>query len=375
MIREAAMRVGVLTFQFETNYGALLQAYCLRQAIVDLGHECSVIDYVPPAYQGVYERPLRVRGSGIRTLGARRWLERVHIMRKCDRFRREHLNLSPRARSPEALAALRGRFDAVVVGSDQVWNTGWAYGVDPAYFLDFAAGLRRVSYAACVGPAAARPVTDPRIPDLVRQLDAVSVRDADSAAWCHRVAGRTPEITLDPTLLHGADDLLDEHPAPAEPYIAVYSLGRRSAQRQAAVARAIASETRLPIVAVWTDPLWHCDRFPEADRHARGVGPLDWLRLLKHARFVLTDSFHCTIFALRFARPFAVFDEFETGRSARIHDLLRSLNIDGRMVRTEDEARREDLYRPVPESTYAGALESARRVSLEFLRRALSPQP
>ena len=348
------MKVAVLTFRWANNYGALLQAFGLRRALESLGAEVVFPDYAPAGYRVPWWRPLGLR-QGV--------LFRPELMkRRCARFRRDYLPGTPRCDSAARLAETCRECDAVVVGSDQVWNGNGSGGFNPVYFLDFALwpNCRRISYAACFGQVDQPPATQASAGTLLKKFDALSVRNELSRNLVRRLSGRDAAVVLDPTLLHDYADLVPEPPRDGK-YILVYSIG--SGHR--ALGEWIAARARLklgmPVVTLYPDA-----RFGGADRQVLTAGPREWLALVKGAGLVVTNSFHGTAFALGMGKRFI---SWSGSRPERLEDILRRAGAPDHLALRQDEAQVDALLcaPPVPHR-----LEAERERSLAFLKGALS---
>ena len=196
------MKYGILTFHRAANYGAVLQAYALRQSLLSMGHEAEFLDYrcIPvervhsPLYfrycSGLRERLKQFLRSPVK------WKKRVVF----NRFLYRALDVDGAERlDKDALEALpAGKYDVLLTGSDQIWNPYLTCG-DTTYLLDFAPeGTIRASYAASFGVSR---IPEERIPvyqELLKQYDRITVRE-ESGLACLREMGLTGRTALDPT--------------------------------------------------------------------------------------------------------------------------------------------------------------------------------
>jgi hypothetical protein len=283
------VKAGILTFHWAYNYGAVLQAYALQQTLIPMGVEATVLDYRPPRLVS------RIGPLGLRS---GRFVHAWALRRRFDHFRRRHLRLTKRVSTTEALREATRGYDVVIVGSDQVWNLNIIRG-DLNYFLAFANGVRKVSYAADFGqPQEIAPYrTD--LARLLARFDRISVRTGLSREMVAALSPHDAAIVLDPTLLHDFSAVA----APvriAQPYILVYSLWRGTdSDVLAALVRKVASASGLPVYSVSS-----ARDFPVADCHLRRLGPAEWLSSFQNAAFVCTDSYHGFLFAVKNRKPF-----------------------------------------------------------------------
>jgi hypothetical protein len=328
------MNVGILTFHFAYNYGAVLQAHGLCQTLKDLGHKVRFINYVPPGKDLPWWQ-----GWGLRSgteLPARA-LSRFRF----DQFRRRWFLTTRRCRTAEDLRAIAAEFDALIVGSDQVWNgNGGAF--DSTYFLNLGgrSRFRRVSYAACFGDPIQPAPTLAAAGPLLERFDHLSVRNRMSARLVHELSGRTAETVVDPTLLHDYKELLGKGAGTGK-YLAVYFLPRERFDTGIEVLRHVRERVNMPLV-----PLGARIANLEGDYAAACAGPNEWIQCLQNASFICTNSFHGTVFAVRFRKPFIVWSAPSTGSfrgPARIEDFLDLCGLTNRLVSERNAAVLDEL--------------------------------
>jgi hypothetical protein len=344
-------RVGILTFHYANNYGAVLQAYGLSQAIAAMGHSVEIIDYRPLAARRAYGRwprdPRKVVPSAVL-----RW--------RSYRFRRCYLPLSQRPYlAPEELRIYPPKVEFVICGSDQVWNTASYRGFDPTFFLQFLDGAltRRVSYAATFGYADDLGTHRQEISTLLSRFDHLSVRDVRSQDMVRALTGRTAEHVLDPSMLTDYGPITPARMVNG-PYVVVYCLSNNELFK--AAVRTVQRRLGMPVVSI---------NMPFKDaRVLRSGGPLQWLSLMQHADFVCTNSFHGVCFSLKNRKEFLVLPTHR-GQS-RLEDILRTAGLSDRLVHSQEELD-EAMQCAVDYGTAATRLTEAGDRSVEFLREAL----
>jgi hypothetical protein len=190
------------------------------------------------------------------------------------------------------------RFDAIVCGSDQIWNAGHTGGqFDPAYFADFGRpDAVRISYAASLGTAGLRDGQAEELRRLTARLDAISLREESGGREVASLSGRTCEVMPDPTILLGEYDEYAIPPRAQEPYIFGFRLQPSSlfddilGQSQQQLKRRIIATPSL------------CKSLARSGRSIV-PSPQAWLGLVKQADLVVTNSYHGIVFALLFQRP------------------------------------------------------------------------
>ncbi len=371
-------RIGIITFHHLPNYGAAMQAWGLQQCLRSLGHEPRFIDYQPAHHTtggapwwptdawrlkadlviaAMHARALRqrLRGDGGKTA-------------RFQRFHAEHLQFGPtRYRSNGQLRRQPPEADAYICGSDQVWNASRQFGIDPAYFLDWApAGTRRIAYAASFGRRSLPERFRARAAAMIGRLDAVSVRERSAVDEVRAMTGREPAWTPDPTLLvdHGYPEAV--LPGRSEPYLFSYTL--RSRELVADVERHLSEQAGLPVVS--PDTL--------AAEGAGAPGPLEWLGYIKAADRVITNSYHGTLFSIIFRKPFVfvALGGQKADYNERARSLLERLALTDRMVFEYDCDQLDRIAGAAPDwqavdANIRGWREQARR----FLADAIASSP
>lgn len=312
------MKIGILTYHFAINYGAVIQAWALSRHLADLGHDVHVINYDPVKGRLPWWARLLYHG---------RWQMLIRTM-KFRLFRRSHLRETVTVDDVRDIERLS--LDAVVVGSDQVWNIDFFKESDGhfnrVYLLcGLSSGVKSIAYAASMGEGL--PVGYPwreEFSAALRQFDAVSVREQFACNELLKL-GIAAQRVIDPTLLVSdvAYDLIARKKEDGRPYLFSYLL------------------TELD------RGLWLCGQYQEAKgcplelvtlRDVNGQrranpSPAKFLSLLRNAQFAITDSFHGVALSIAFNVPFAVLlKQSEPGQNARVVELLDRLSLSGRIV-------------------------------------------
>lgn len=358
------MRVGILTFHAAYNYGAVLQCYALQTYIESLGHDVNVIDYRLKPLLRVYK-----------TFDIRRFLSSnpLRCWRKC---LRETRLLPWRWRRRDAFEAFIGSrlhlasmdsiaetpYDVIIVGSDQVWNTALTDGYDPYYWASFEHpdGTSVVAYAASME---GDPSADKRaqLSRRLRGFSRISVREASLAALLGENHVAAVDV-VDPTLLLPAShwSALAGERLVTDDYLFLYEVNPHPQAEE--IALQIARQLRLRVVTLAA--LLEANTTPLAFT----ASPQTFLSLARHAAFVVASSFHGTVFALQFRRPF-VSVRSASGLDSRVANLLAQVGLQDRFVADADSERIAKWAAPLP----AVSLDTdARRRSVAFLHEVLT---
>ena len=254
-----------------------------------------------------------------------------------DEFCKSHFKVSRAFTSwMDMTEASRKEYDAVVVGSDQLWlpsNVMADY-----YTLNWVPkDVKKIAYATSFGigsiPAKYKKVYS----DYLRKIDYLSARETSGQEIIKKLAGRDVPLVNDPALLldaEGWNEIVSSTPLVKDKYVFCYFMGNNPEQRD--FVKRLANEKGLKIVA-----LLHLDQYIASDEDYVDlapwhVSPADFVNLVKNAECVCTDSFHGTVFSIIYSRPFFTFKRFNRKASlstnTRITSLLTRLGMMERLV-------------------------------------------
>ena len=281
------MKVGILTFHEGLNHGAFLQAYATMRVLENLGHEAVIINYKNSKHW--WDEDVRP------WLAYRRPIRFVDRFKKQAAFHRDQklFNQTRFTKQPEEVQKLD--FDAVVVGSDVVWNYK-VFGFDDLFFGNLPA-KKKISYAPSFGWVNHGDAHPEGVAEGIRSFDVISVRDENTQKIVESIIGEPPPIVLDPTLIHDFtdDEVVTSRIKQLDRYIMVYAYV--ADPDVITMVRNYADEHGLKVVSVGYRQFW-CDRV------FMDVGPMEWLGFYKNASFVVTSTFHGSIFSLKYEKEF-----------------------------------------------------------------------
>lgn len=306
------MKTGILTFHFARNYGAVLQCYALQEFLRSRGHSVDVLDYRPAKVADGY-KVLDLRRCLGRTPAkfirkTRTEIENIQIRKgryaAFESFLQSHLNLA----KPQD-----NGYGAVICGSDQIWNTDICGGFDPYYWGDVPKGWngKLFSYAASLENCT---------PDLVvaqeklRNFALASVREKSAA----RTLEQDLPVCCDPVFLMGRDfwEKLAEESAISvgKPYLFVYQV--RYSEQFLGRARDLAASRGLELVCL------SAKVEKENTLSVAQAGPADFVKLIRDASVVMTNSFHGTALSMILEKEYFS-PRMDDGKDSRVENLLQ----------------------------------------------------
>ena len=321
------MKIGILTQPLHSNYGGILQNYALQQVLKRMGHEVWTVDYRRYNWLDWADHAWRVLAHKMLGHDAKFGITPSAVRRKempLRRFVYKYVTLTkPRTKCFKRSIIKKYAFDAIVVGSDQVWRPRYNYDVADC-FLKFAedVAVRRVAYAASFGTDewefTERQTME--CAQLAKRFYSISVREKSGVGLCRERLGVEAEPVLDPTLLlHASDyeELCRDIPR-RKPFVFAYILDE--SEEKLREIKDFAARKGLDYFIKSSDFTVSMDDTVEL-----------WLSYFRDAAYVVTDSFHGAAFSINFNKDFYAFGNAERGNS-RFDSLLTSFGLTDRMI-------------------------------------------
>lgn len=348
------MKIGIITFHWPENYGAVLQAYALQSYFEDKGHDVKIINY-KPLNHSLYYLSILLHPTQLKHIGGIYRKKRKNCL--LNRFRKKYLHLTKRFYSCDQLMSARLDFDILVSGSDQVLNpsfTSWGERKPtPTYYLPFGGG-KRIGYALSFGcteyPADAKQYAQ----KWIQNFDAAGVRENTGLEVLRQLGyEKKQRVVPDPTILYG-DHLFEKIVVNKtdQQYLCVYVL-RHS-------------------IKIDAEDVFYLD-----EDHM----PVDmesWLEKIINSRGLITNSYHGMIMAILAHVPFVALleTERETGMNDRFCTLLGRLNLMDRIlpIGTGSSEILTVLSHNIDWSTTDKCVEEYRQVGKDFLNITISEQ-
>ena len=358
------MKIGILTHYYKSlNYGGVLQAYALAAFLRKQGYEAEQVSYRfssepfarKPAPRVSTPRPSGIRGKLTRYKNALRYrliekpreeayaqYKKYQLAARAEAFAAfcESVPHSADVSTPETISEATKAYDCLITGSDQVWNFDW---FNSAFFLDIpGCCAKRIAYAASAGRSDFDEAETAYLHRVLPALQAISVRESDLAAVLNELLGTDRVVqTVDPTLLLTAGEW-EALAAPrriSEPYLFCYFLHNDEALVR--LAKRFARKRHLTIAAIPFPGIEYNEVDGRFGKHRfDAASPADFLSLIRYADYVLTDSFHATVFSLLFEKRFATFPRSDALRmSSRLRTLTELFGCPERFCGVPEEER------------------------------------
>lgn len=329
------MKIAILTLPLYGNYGGILQCYALQTVLQRMGHRVKIL--TKPRYGRSYfviyllsvcQRMVNryIRGQKVNILKDSGEIERQNT----DRFIKSYI-FQYKCRNWNS--KLANKFDAIVVGSDQIWRPKYFPSIELA-FLSFLenTNIKRIAYAASFGVDNCEYTKEQlrTCSPLLKKFDAVSVREVSGINLCRKYFEVEAVQMLDPTLLLSADDyralISKGNTEPSKGNMLVYILDKTP--EKVLLVEKIANDKGL--VPFWIDSPDE-QNVNQSQKQQVKMSVEQWLRSFDDAEFVFTDSFHGSVFSIIFCKQFLVFGNQERGLS-RFYSLLDLFSLNDRLI-------------------------------------------
>ncbi|AOR77376.1 polysaccharide pyruvyl transferase family protein [Novosphingobium resinovorum] len=382
-----APRIGILTYQFSENVGALMQAYGLRTWLRQQGADAKFVNYRPDYVEGGGAlrnilSPANAKANAkvmfLKLMAAKQALfEDKAQYRMFQRFQAEKLGvdgpvLKTLADVDAFLRTPAGKFDILICGSDQVWAPSLQFGIDPVYYLAFpggAQGARIVSYAPSFGKAQLDEGYRDEAARYLARFDSISVRERSGAAIVERISGRSASVVPDPTILLGDYGALAHDPAEPVSQGHIFCYALRSSEGIRDVASMVSRRFGTEVLSPYNPHR----RWAEIGRTIK-PSPGGWVAHIAQAGFVVTNSFHGTVFSILLRKPFLTvgLTGKRAGMNERARNLLETVGLSHRFVPGEEPAMATRLMdEPIDWDAVAPLLQKLQDDGRNFLKAEL----
>lgn len=339
------MKIGILSMQRIVNYGSFLQAYGLKKTVEKLGHEVEFVDYTiepclvkkPQQTTNILKKSKKVCKELCKSvLKSGRVLFLKRKWETFEKFESDYENKYLQILGITEKRNISPEVDCLIIGSDEVFNclqTNENVGYSRELFGINSNAKKIISYAASFGNATLEGLkkyqVNQEIAEGLKKFEAISVRDQNSYEIIDALLGKKSEIHLDPVLIYDYKEINDiKVNYKYEKYIIVYAYPGRISMSEGKEIRKFAKRKKCRLIGI-SGSFWFCDDsiFPS---------PFEVLQLFKNAEYIVTDTFHGSVFSIKYNKQFAVFvrdgEELKYGNSQKLIDLLEKFELKDRVI-------------------------------------------
>lgn len=367
-------KVALMTWSQYHNFGTSLQVTATTYIMIGLGYQVDVVNYIPHAKLVTlpnYKNPNYYLNKIYNKIKARKNKSIFDEAREQAfiQFLNEHITLTEECKTASDLFLLNEKYDTFVCGSDQIWAPSIYNG---KYFLDFVEKPQKmVAYAPSIGLSKIEdPYVKNRMKENISRFTHLSVREEQGAKLIKEICNKEAKVVLDPTLLLTSNewDTMAIPIGEKQEYILCYFLGTNKDNWNHVYE--LSKRTNIPLKII---PVFEPD-YERGHDIAEGVGPGEFLSLVKNASLICTDSFHGTAFSIIYNKPFYTYERFSSkdgnNQNSRIYNILKQLKLENRLIRDKRKVSNHPLncsYTDVNRQ-----LDKKRKESKDFLESALN---
>lgn len=369
-------KIGIMTHHKFYNQGTMLQAYALQRKIELMGKNSEIINYTTQNFRLTKKEKVKNIVENPKLL-LDRFILKLHYIKnksnilltkqKYDDFYNENIKVSIEKYSEENLKESLHKYTIFMVGSDQTWNP-YIKSNKETYLLDFVPNNKvKVSYAPSIGGREIPKKFTEIYKKNLESYNYISCREEKGKQILEQIIDKKIEVVVDPTLLLNKSEwekVASKYESKNnEKYILCYFLGRN--KKNVKIAKKIAKDRKLPILSIYS-----MDSGKLFGKNTKfGVGPSEFITLIKNAELICTDSFHGCVFSIIFNKQFFAFKKRKDKKGSdnnRLIDLLSKFNIKDR-IDINPKLKYEDInYENVNK-----IVEKEKKRSEEFLQKCI----
>lgn len=362
------MQIGIITAHFLRNYGSVLQTYALKTTLEKMGHEVSIIDYIPDS--SINSKRKVKKSHQIKRIlseGVVFSVKRLLRTKSFNRFRHEYFNLTQRYNGYAELNNDDIDFDAYICGSDQIWNPLLYGGFERGYFLKFTENNNKISYAPSIRVKKLTKEQKDKFFEFLSDFKAISVREKSSVNLLNEVIHKKVHQVLDPTLLLTAEQwenqFTKKNKFQRKSYGVVYET-HKNLELEKSI-QDIKKELNIEFFNISNN----VDSISYTSNKLAHIGPKEFVNLIRNARFVVTNSFHCIVFCVQFGVPFIA---FQHENDDRFNSVLQPIGLEGRIIyRWDLNFIKFNLDNNIEYEEIQAKLNDMRKSSIDFLMNSL----
>lgn len=365
MVNEKPKKVAIATFHSAHNYGAVLQTYALYKTMEKLGNNVYLLDYSPKNIRKSYTLFPKLKDCDGVLHFVKSWVSLFLDFKRrykryiaFDGFLKENFKT---IRNDHTIV------DSIIVGSDQIWNPTITDGFDQNYFgvSSIVQSNNIFSYAASMGISTLTKQDELVFISLLNNLSNIGVREKELQVYIKELTNKEVYVNLDPTLLLDKEDwnAITNKSEKRDKYLLVYEVKKHAQTFN--VANYLAEKLGLDIIVLTAITSYKISKEYQTDK-----SPEDFLSLFNNADFIVTTSFHGTVFSIINEKNFYTL-EFGNDVDMRSKYLLSEVGLLHRMIPELTSSSSGSLYIDYPETLVKEKLDGLREKSINYIKDSL----
>lgn len=365
-------KVAIMTWYHYPNFGTALQVTASSYIIKKLGYTPEVINYIPHGkVVNIKKNKLTTYIKKINSKFNRKQHSEILDEKRIQIFQefiKKNITLTNECKIDTDFFNLNEKYDAFICGSDQIWAPSL---FNSKYFLEFVHEQKKmIAYAPSIGLSEIKDkYVKNRMKECIDRFENLSIREEQGKALIKNICNKEAEVVLDPTLLLVSNewDTMSINFDYEKPYILCYFLGYNKETWEHVKKLSKKLNIDIKVIPVFKEDL------NRGFDIAKGVGPGEFLSLVKNASFVCTDSFHGTAFSINYEIPFYVYERFSNkdtnSQNSRIYNVLKLANLEERLIKDKSTLNQNPLKCTFEETRKR--IEVQREKSINYLRKSL----
>lgn len=384
--------VGLVIVTYKDNFGSALQSYATQKAVQKLGYDTEIL-----RIEGVEKQIQRKKIlfflsrlvkkdelkyvadkalSKFKSESTGDYSKNMAVRHKMyESFNAEFFRFAEKKNSFSELSALCKKYDAVLVGSDQLWRPSNIAG---GYFtLEFVPDeVKKIAFSTSFGVSVIPALQRGHAKRYLSRIEHISVRENSGKKLVKELINRDIPVVTDPTMLFDINDwqeIVPEKHITTGDYILTYFMGDNPKHRE--FVKRLKAKTGYKIVSLLHGSVYVASDEDFPDEKPYDVGPGEFIDLIANARYMVTDSFHGSVFSILNRTPFFTMLRYEDksafSSNDRVHTLLSWTGLPDRLL-TGDEDVNEQLNKTIDFESVLRRVEENRKQSWGFLENALN---
>ena len=384
--------VGLVIVTYKDNFGSALQSYATQKAVQQLGFSTEVLQI-----SGVHKQIQRKKVLYFLS----RLLKKDELMYVFDKalskfksdskgnysadmevrhkfyqnFYEKHFTFADSKKTFSELGEMCNKYSAVLVGSDQLWRPSNIAG---GYFtLEFVPdNIKKIAYSTSFGVSVIPTLLKKHTKNFLSRIEHISVREKSGKSIVKDLINRDIPVVADPTMLFPIEqwsEIMPKNRVAEGDYILCYFMGSNPEHRE--FAKKLKEATGYRIIALLHGSVYIASDEDFPDEKPYDVGPGEFIDLIKNAKYMLTDSFHGSVFSILNKTEFFAFrrydDESAFSANDRLHTLLEWTGLKDRMLSGNEDVC-ECVKRSIDFDEVLKRVEENRERSMAYLQNALN---
>lgn len=326
-------KIGIITYHFAGNYGAVLQCYALNEYLNTCGHDAKVINCITPK-QGDNNSIYR-ENSNLKSILKNILLLPFHKSRKVrfqrfNHFRNNNLKLTKLVQSVDELKDLIEveKFDYIVSGSDQVFNPN-IYDFEPTFLYPFKTKSKKIGYAVSIGKATCEQLH--KYAEWIEDFSSISVREESAKERLHSYFKDITTV-IDPVFLLNKTQWESICTKNKKRYLLGYYINTKYREQYIKITKQVAKQLNIELIIVDA----RISKSVFFNKVITDAGPKEFIELFVNADFICTDSFHGTSFSILLEKPFICFEPHKKSLDTRKANLCKNAGLENQICYLDD---------------------------------------